>query len=76
MNIFEMMRAGDILPITVIVPVKMVAIMIVCVLLARSKNRNLIWAAALGVIPFINYLTLAYYVGVPVLHKGVNEDSE
>lgn len=39
-------------------------IAIVCSLLAKDKNRNLWIAAVTGLIPGINYLVLAYYLGI------------
>ena len=69
MNIFEMMRTGELHPIWFGIFIQGVALGILCFLLARSKNRNFKLASVVGFIPMINYLAVLYYVGVPKLEK-------
>lgn len=47
-----------------------IGISVVCFLLARSKGRNTIIAAITGLVPGLNYLALAYYVGVSKLSRA------
>lgn len=47
-----------------------IGISVVCFLLARSKGRNAIIAAITGLVPGLNYLALAYYVGVSKLSRA------
>ncbi len=37
---------------------------VVCYLLAKDKGRNTIIAAIVGIIPGVQYLAIAYYIGV------------
>lgn len=36
---------------------------VVCYLLAKDKGRNTIIAAIVGIIPGVQYLAIAYYIG-------------
>ncbi len=67
MNIFEMMRTGELHPIWFGIFIQGVSLGVLCFLLAKSKNRNSKIASILGFIPMINYLAVLYYVGVPKL---------
>ncbi|MEO3680600.1 hypothetical protein ABGI61_16365 [Rheinheimera sp. FR7-31] len=46
-----------------------IGISVVCFLLAKDKGRNLSIAVILGLIPGLNFLAMAYYIGVPKLGK-------
>lgn len=69
MNIFEMMRTGELHPIWFGIFMQGVALGVLCFLLARSKNRNFKLATIIGFIPMLNYLAVLYYVGVPKLEQ-------
>ncbi|CAM5224351.1 hypothetical protein [Alishewanella longhuensis] len=46
-----------------------IGISVVCFLLAKDKGRNPYIAVVLGLIPGLNYLAIAYYIGVSKLGK-------
>ena len=69
MNIFEMMRTGELHPIWFGIFIQGITLGVLCFLLARSKNRNFKLASVVGFIPMINYLVVLYYIGVPKLEK-------
>jgi hypothetical protein len=46
-----------------------IGISIVCFLLAKDKGRNTVIAAVVGLIPGVNYLAIAYYIGVSKLGR-------
>ncbi|GAB2899814.1 hypothetical protein ACCI51_18105 [Microbulbifer echini] len=70
MNIFEMMRAGEIHPLWFGVFVQSMSLGALCFLLAKSKYRNTIIAFIAGFIPIFNYLAVLYYIGVPKQEKS------
>ena len=70
MNIFEMMRNGELHVMAVVWPIQALVISILCFLIAKSKLRNEKRALILGLIPIINYVALIYYVGVAKLEKN------
>lgn len=67
MNIFEMMRTGELHPMWFVIFIQGVALGGLCFLLARRKNRNFKIATLAGFVPMINYLAVLYYIGVPKL---------
>ncbi|WDE06885.1 hypothetical protein SG34_008290 [Thalassomonas viridans] len=67
MNIFEMMRSGELHPVIFFLTIEMLAIAALCFLLARTKGRNRLLATLTGILPGVNILALIYYVGVPKL---------
>ncbi len=69
MNIFEMMRTGELHPMWFALGIQAIALGGLCFLLARSKNRNYKLAILAGAIPMFNYLTVLYYIGVPKLEQ-------
>ena len=69
MNIFEMMRAGELHPFWFVFGIQAIALGGLCFFLARSKNRNSKLAILAGAIPILNYLAVLYYIGVPKLEK-------
>lgn len=73
MNIFEMMRTGELHPMWFGFVIQAIALGGLCFLLAKSKNRNYTLAILAGVIPVFNYLAVLYYVGVPKLEKTPHE---
>lgn len=75
MNIFEMMRAGELHPIWFGIFIQGIAVGVLCCLLAKSKSRNFKLAFIIGFIPMFNYLAVLYYVGVPKLETVSQNDS-
>ncbi len=75
MNIFEMMRTGELHPMWFAFGIQAIALGALCFLLARSKNRNYKLAILAGAIPMLNYLSVLYYIGVPKLEKTSPESS-
>ncbi|WP_025820696.1 hypothetical protein [Shewanella marina] len=69
MNIFEMMRTGELSPMLFAFGIQAIALGTLCFLLARSKNRNYKLAILVGAIPILNYLSVLYYIGVPILER-------
>lgn len=65
----EFLRDGTVLPSLFIYGVFSLGISIVCFLLAKDKGRNVVVAAITGIIPGVNYLAIAYYIGVSKLAK-------
>lgn len=65
----DFLRDGSIHPSVFIYGIFCVGISVVCVLLAKDKGRNTAIAAITGLIPGLNYLALAYYMGVSKLVK-------
>lgn len=70
MNIFEMMRTGELSPIWFGVFIQGVAFGTLSFLLAKSKNRNTKLAILFGITPMFSYLAVLYYIGVPKLHQA------
>lgn len=60
----EFLRDGTIPPNLFFYGIFCIGICVVCVLLAKDKGRNTTIAAITGLIPGLNYLALAYYIGV------------
>jgi hypothetical protein len=67
MNIVEMIRQGQINGPLLLIVVQAVFLGGLCLILAKSKNRNYKVAFLAGAIPFFNYLSVLYYIGVPKL---------
>jgi hypothetical protein len=65
----DFLRDGTIHPSIFIYGILSIGISVVCFLLAKDKGRNTVVAAVTGLIPGLNYLALAYYVGVSKLVK-------
>ncbi|MGB2518997.1 hypothetical protein [Shewanella algae] len=70
MNVFEMMRSGDFHPIWFVFLAQGIVLATLCFLLAKSKNRNTFIASMFGFIPFLSYVAILYYVGVPKLNES------
>ncbi len=70
MNIFEMMRSGELHPMWFGVIIQGIALATLCFVLAKSKNRNKLAACIVGFVPVVNYLAVFYYVGMPKLDKA------
>ncbi|WP_143026637.1 hypothetical protein [Ferrimonas sediminum] len=75
MNIFQMMRTGELPPMVFGLFLQAIALAGLCFLLARSKNRSWKLAVLAGVIPMFNYLAVLYYVGVPKAELSQPESS-
>lgn len=60
----EFLRDGSVHAGMFIYSIACIGIAVVCYLLAKDKNRNTVVATLAGLIPGINYLVLAYYIGV------------
>ena len=73
MNIFEMVRQGEIHPMVFAFVIQVIALGGLCFLLAKSKNRNYKLAILAGAIPMFNYLAVLYYIGVPKLENTSTE---
>lgn len=69
MNIFEMMRNGELNVLTVIIPIQMIIFAFLCYILAKSKNRNASIALLVGLAPILNGFALIYYIGVAKLES-------
>ena len=69
MNIFEMMRSGEIHAMWFAFAIQAILFGGLCFFLAKSKNRNYKLAILTGAIPVLNYLSVLYYIGVPKLDK-------
>ncbi|WP_440875260.1 hypothetical protein [Thalassotalea sp. PLHSN55] len=64
MNLFEMIRQGEISFFSAFIVIEMVVVSIICFMLAKDKQRNLVVASVLGIIPIVNVLICFYYIGV------------
>jgi hypothetical protein len=60
----DFLRDGSIHPVLFIYGIISIGISVVCFLLAKDKGRNTTIAAVTGLIPGLNYLAIAYYIGV------------
>ncbi|HAT41569.1 MAG TPA: hypothetical protein DCS87_07535 [Rheinheimera sp.] len=60
----EFLRDGTIPANVFIYGIFCLGISVVCALLAKDKGRNTLIAAITGLVPGLNYLALAYYIGV------------
>ena len=69
MNIFEMMRNGELNVLVVLLPIAMIFVSFLCYLLAKSKNRSTSLAILAGVTPILNGFALLYYIGVAKLEE-------
>lgn len=70
MNVFEMMRTGEVHPLLFMVIIKAIALGCLCFMLAKSKNRNYRLAFLAGAFPVINFFAILYYIGVPKLERS------
>lgn len=65
----DFLRNGSMHPVMFMHGIISIGISVVCFLLAKDKRRNTVIAAVTGLIPGLNYLAIAYYVGVSKLVK-------
>lgn len=70
MNIFQMMRDGELHSMWFFLPLQMILIAVLCYLLAKDKRRNYKLAMLLGLVPGLNTLVLIYYVGISKLEAS------
>lgn len=72
MYILEMMRTGELAPYWVYLFIQGLSLGVLCFVLAKAKNRNVVIAFITGLIPLLSYLAVLYYVGIPKLEKEKN----
>ncbi|QDZ92161.1 hypothetical protein D0436_17825 [Shewanella decolorationis] len=63
----DFLRDGSVHPAVLFYTIISIGISIVCFLLAKDKRRNTVIAVITGLVPILNYLALAYYVGITKL---------
>ncbi|CAM4087944.1 hypothetical protein [Pseudoalteromonas ostreae] len=65
MNIFEMVRNGELNVLSLVIPLQMIILVTLCYFFAKSKNKNTLHAIIFGLIPGLNCVMLLYYIVVP-----------
>jgi len=58
----EQVRNGELNILTLIIPIYIIIVAIICLKLASKKNKNQVIAFILGLIPGINMYFLLYYI--------------
>lgn len=64
-DVFEMIRTGELHVLYVLVPLQIIVFAFPCLIVARSKGKNLTYARMLGLLPVINIGALVYYLFAP-----------
>ena len=65
-----MLRSGELSLALLGLALLSISLSFVCLILAKSKNRNPFLAAFLGFLPLANHLAVLYYIGVPKLDEN------
>lgn len=70
----EMLRSGDLPLYLLVIPVVYIPILFAVIILAKAKDRSILTATLLGIIPFINFYILLVYVGLPQKKTSSKEE--